>query len=271
MADLFGQDDRRAARPSVRGGTATGVPTYWGTTTDGSTGTAPAQPSADVTFDPNQRSPNTGVNGGHPPGTPTGSSTAPAWSGNLGDVRGWVDANWQYLNPGNTMNASNTPGAQSKDYLTQRIIDNGGLAGAYGPDYWLRRMKMSDAEYNAALGAGSIMDPQSQSMALPAWASILGQLSPQTQPDMSWLQPLLQQMAQPSAPPAAQPIVVAPPAAPSATPAPTFGGGYVTPGYGNTGQATATTQLAQGLAAILQDPTNPLARLLLDQIGGRTR
>jgi hypothetical protein len=125
-------------------------------------------------------------------------------------------------------------------------------------------------------------DPETTAATDPfaAAAAMLGNglsASASSPPDMSWITELIRNLTPaqqtpaatiPAAAPAATVPVVAP--QPSASqPTPTFGGGYVTPGYGAMGNATQS--MALQLSAMLRDPqyaNDPMVRRLLATIGG---
>lgn len=97
--------------------------------------------------------------------------------------------------------------------------------------------------------------------------------------DMSWLAELLKTFA-PKPAAAAPPVVVnVPGQQPSASysqPSPSFGGGYVSPGFAPTGDGMmdATSLLSLALPRLLQDPdalSNPLVRQILQMTQGGRR
>lgn len=112
----------------------------------------------------------------------------------------------------------------------------------------------------------------------PAWWT--GGSGASSTPDMSWLGDLLKSFApQPAAAtpaaPVAPPIVVnVPGQQPSySQPSPSFGGGYVQPGYVPSGDGAmdATTLLSMALPQLLKDPnamSNPLVRQILQMMQG---
>lgn len=101
-------------------------------------------------------------------------------------------------------------------------------------------------------------------------------------PDMSWLADLLKTFAPapaaaPTPAPTAPPVTVnVPGLQPSATysqPSPTFGGGYVSPGFGQRGDSSvdATSLLSLALPELLKDPAaanSPLVRQILRLVQG---
>jgi hypothetical protein len=158
-------------------------------------------------------------------------------------------------------------GMDPRDFLGDFIeaFDSQSDATKWGFDW------MDDA--TQSMGAGSIMGPDPG-----PWVSATGGGSSGV--DLSWLGDLLktfapspQQTPAPAAPPVVLTVPGVQPSASYSQPSPTFGGGYVSPGYTPSGNqpVDATSLLSMVLPELLKDPNamqNPLVQQIMRLVQG---